>query len=318
MESWGTLPLHPFEFMAEASLREDLLALTKARLSFLVLVTTFFGFWFSSRTQGFEGWLLAHTLVGAAAVALGSSVFNQLMEIEADRKMRRTADRPLPANRIPIPGAFVLGAVLSAFGIVHLASKVNFEAATLTALTLFVYVFLYTPLKRRSSLNTLVGAIAGAIPPVIGWVAAFGPNPGEGGFRRETVLSLPALFLFALLFLWQLPHFLAINWMYREQYEAGGFVMWSNGDETGARTSLLAVLFTLPLIPLMGLLWVSGDARIWCLVMGALCGLVMLCPALRFRRERSRATARNLFLSTLVYLPVLLGLLLCGWRGNPS
>ena len=143
---------------------------------------------------------LFHTLLGTAAAAFGASVFNQLMEVKEDARMRRTADRPLPAQRVlPMP-AFILGFLLAGFGVIHLAAMVDRGAALLAAITIATYVFFYTPLKRRSSANTLVGAIPGAIPPLIGWVG------GGGGMEDPR-----GWFLFALLFLWQLPHFVSIN-----------------------------------------------------------------------------------------------------------
>jgi protoheme IX farnesyltransferase len=280
------------------------MALTKARLSLLVIITTLVGFWLGARTAGGgPGFVtLLHTLFGSALAACAASVFNQLMEIDIDARMARTADRPLPAKKLPPAAAFVIGWLLAAFGVVHLAAKVNSAAAFAAAATLLTYVFVYTPMKRRSTLNTLVGAVSGALPPLIGW---FGAGAGWGA---------EAWFLFGLLFFWQLPHFVAINWMYREQYEQAGFVMWSNGDESGARTATLALVFSscqaaLGLVPA-----VFGFCHLWACIALVAVGLWMVRLAWKFYRDRQRTSARRLFLFTLLYLPVALGLLIAGWR----
>ena len=282
------------------------MALTKARLSFLVIITTLVGYWLGSRSAGGgAGWMvLVHTLFGSALAACAASVFNQLMEIDIDAKMARTADRPLPAKKIPPAAAFVIGWLLAALGVVHLAVKVNAPAAFAAAATLLTYVFVYTPMKRRSSLNTLVGAVSGALPPLIGW---FGAGAGWG---------VEAWFLFGLLFFWQLPHFVAINWMYREQYEDAGFVMWSNGDASGARTSVLALIFSACQAALGAVPGLLGFCRPWASVLLVLAGLWMVSLAMRFYRERTRVSARRLFLFTLLYLPVSLGLLDRGLAGG--
>ena len=300
---------------AAVSARDDLMALTKARLSGLVVITTLAGYWLGVERGGHsDGWRLAHTVFGTALCAFGSAVFNQLIEIEHDARMARTAGRPLPGRRIPAAAAFVIGLVLSGWGVVHLAAMVNVEAAALAAATLVVYLFVYTPLKQRSSTNTLVGAVSGALPPVIGWAAAAGPDPAALGFRWAWLNRSEAWWLFALLFLWQLPHFLAINWMYRDDYRRAGFVMWSNDDDSGARTSALALGFTLAMIPLA--VWPAWDgfARGW--VVAGLLGLTLwlLWLAWTFRRDRQRSSARRLFFATLAYLPVALILVLAGVR----
>lgn len=291
------------------------MALTKARLSGLVVVTTLAGFWLGVERGGVsDGWRLAHTLFGTALCAFGSAVFNQLIEIEPDARMARTADRPLPGRRIPAAAAFMIGLVLSGWGVVHLVAKVNVEAAALAAATLVTYLFIYTPLKQRSSTNTLVGAVSGALPPVIGWAAAAGPEPSAMGFRWEWLHRSEAWWLFALLFLWQLPHFLAINWMYREDYRRAGFVMWSNDDDSGALTSALAMAFTLCMLPLS--VWPSLAGFAGWLVAAGLLGLTLwlLWLAMKFRRDRTRPAARRLFFATLAYLPIALIVVLIGVR----
>jgi protoheme IX farnesyltransferase len=300
----------PGEAVAEEDpgFRKDLLVLTKMRLNVFVLITTFFGFLLAARSggRGFDFVLLLHTLVGTAAAAFGSAAFNQVMEVDLDARMKRTANRPLPSRRMDPLFAFGVGWVLSAAGIIHLAAKVGMWPAWLAAATVAIYVFIYTPLKRFSSTNTLVGAIPGAIPPMIGWTAAGGP------------VDAAAWFLFALLFLWQLPHFVAISWLCREEYEQAGYQMWSNGDVSGRRSGLLAALFslllaTLPLWPWFAG-WTPGIPGHAALGGGILFGLMMAAFAGRFMRDGQRTSFRRLFLFTLLYLPLELGLLAIAWR----
>jgi protoheme IX farnesyltransferase len=295
--------------MVETSptLRSDLATLVKLRLNTFVLLTTFFGFLLAVKSgDGWSAtvlWKLVHTLIGTAAAAFGASVFNQLMEIKEDAKMGRTADRPLPARRMLPPSAFLIGWGLSAFGIIHLGAMVNRDAGLLAAITIAVYVFIYTPLKRKSSVNTLVGAVPGALPPLIGWVAGGGGMWEVGGW-----------FLFAVLFLWQLPHFVSINWLCREEYELAGYAMWSNGDESGAYSAGLAAVFSVGLGvlalggPLGGLTgWAFG-------VLGLLAGLGLAWLAMVFRKNGRRRAFRRFFLMTLLYLPVVFTVLAIDWN----
>lgn len=286
--------------------RGDLAMLTKARLSLMVVVTTAAGFLLAQKGP-LDGWRLVHTIFGTLLAAFGSAVFNQLMEMEADARMKRTAGRPLPARRMPSAAAFLLGMFFCGWGIIHLDRMVNTEAAALAAATIGVYIFIYTPLKVRSSLNTLVGGVSGALPPLIGWAGAFGP---AAEFRWHLLVEQEALFLFSLLFLWQMPHFLAINWMYRDEYAGAGFVMWSNGDHDGRRTGRLALAFSVWLLPLALWPWAAGFAGGAFAVAGLLMGGGILALAWRFWRLRTRRAARTLFLATLLYLPLMLGALL--------
>lgn len=273
----------------------------------LVVVTTLAGYIVGVKTGlgAFSGWLLFHTIFGTTLAAFGSAVFNQLMEVDADSRMKRTSSRPLPAKRIPPAVAFTLGWLLSGFGVVHLGRMVNTESSALAAATLIIYLFVYTPMKRRSVWNTIVGAVSGAIPPVIGYAAAAGA--GIDGIRWGLFIEPGALFLFGLLFFWQLPHFLAINWMYRDEYVRGGFVMWSNDDATGSATGFRAVVYSIALLlttiapPFIGL-------SSWWFLPAALCTagyMVMLSGKLW--KHPDRAAARKLFFYTLLYLPVVLG-----------
>ncbi len=290
------------------SLRGDLAALIKLRLNVFVLLTTFFGFLIAvlSQSEAWEWaqlWPLLHTLVGTAAAAFGSAVFNQLMEIKEDARMFRTSDRPLPAERVLPTWAFMLGWILCGFGIIHLAAMVDKGAATLVAITIATYVFVYTPLKRRSSINTLVGAVPGALPPVIGWVG------GGGGIEDPR-----GWFLFALLFLWQLPHFVSINWLCREQYEEAGFKMWSDGDLSGRRSGLLAAAFSLGLSALAVFAFLMGYAGLTFGLVGGVAGVYLCWMAVKFARAGNRASCRQFFLLTLLYLPVVLTVLALTWN----
>src|SRR5438128_6915703 len=198
----------------------DFSQLIKTLLTFLVLVTTGVGFYVGTRGP-LDLFRLFNVLVGAALAAAGASALNQWWERDLDALMSRTRTRPVPAGRMRASSALILGCSLALAGIVYLALTTNFLATILTALTVVIYIFAYTPLKRVSTSNTLVGAIPGALPPMIGWAAASGRlDPG-------------AWSLFAILFFWQLPHFFAIAWMYREDYALAGFQMVSREDETG-------------------------------------------------------------------------------------
>ena len=295
------------------TLRGDLATLTKVNLNTFVVITTLFGYLLGARyfhgSWLHDGWLLFHTLLGTACTAFGSAAFNQLMEIEEDARMKRTADRPLPSRRMIPVNAFGIGWALSAFGIIHLAIKVNPATAYLAAIALGVYVFLYTPLKRRSSTNTLLGGIPGAIPPMIGW-AAVAHAAGAGGSWADG----RSWYLFALLFLWQMPHFVAISWLVREQYEEAGYVMWTNGDVSGKKAAVIASGFTVLLTLLAPVAWLLGYAGAVWLIGGAILGLLMLWLCLKFYRGGEIPAARKLFLYTLLYLPLALGLLAIGWK----
>lgn len=278
-------------------LQDDFMALTKARLSMLTVVTTIFGYLLSAHALDNFSWrIVIHLVIGTCLAAFGAAVFNQLMEVESDSRMSRTANRPLPANRLPKPAAFILGWLFCAFGLIHLGMTVNVGASMCAAATLITYLFFYTPLKRRSSINTIVGAVSGALPPLIGWAAAGGE-----------LLSLGAGYVAGLLFFWQLPHFAAINWIYREEYLAGGFKMWSNDDSSGRLTARLAVLFSCCVVaiggiyPLVfGLMTPLGGA------IGILLGSVMVVLSVKFLKKPTRDDARILFFFTLIFLPCIM------------
>ena len=305
-------PTNLLEKSEVVSMRQDLMVLTKVRLNVFVLITTLFGFLLASKTLagGFslgmvDWWLLFHTLIGTAAAAFGSAAFNQLMEIEQDRTMDRTKNRPLPSERMSVTSAFIIGWGLSAFGVIHLGNMVNAEAAYIAAATIGIYVFAYTPMKRQHSANTLVGAIPGATPPMIGWAAAGG-----------TWYAMESWYLFALLFLWQLPHFVAINWFCREQYEDAGYKMWSNGDVSGKKTARLALIYSAMLALLAPLASLPGiDMAGWGFgVGGFLAGAYMCKLSVDFGRIGDRKSSRKLFFFTLLYLPLALILLTFSWN----
>lgn len=283
------------------ALLDDVLELVKARLSFLVLITTLVGFLLG--WQGPFDWvLLLATLLGTALSAAGAAALNQWWERDIDSRMKRTRDRPLPARRMQPQDALLFGLFFSLSGIAILALFANPRAAFLAFATIAIYILVYTPMKRISSLNTLVGAIPGALPPLIGWVAARGQYNTEG------------CLLFATLWFWQMPHFLAIAWMYKDDYADGGFVMLTANDPQGSVTSRQALLYSLFLIPVTLMPSILGfNSPIY--FFGALAlGLAFTAFALRFMMQRSRAAARNLFFSSIIYLPLLLGLLVATHR----
>ena len=274
----------------------DLCELVKARLTTLVLTTTLAGFYLGW-TGPMNFLRLFNTLFGTALVAGGAAALNELIERDADALMHRTQDRPLPSGRLQPDTALLIGAGLSVTGLLYLLYLVNPLTSLLAALTFASYVFVYTPLKRRTSLNTLVGAIPGALPPMIGWAAARGTIGSE------------AWALFAILFCWQMPHFLAIAWMYREDYARGGFIMLTHLDESGHATGRQAVnyAFALLLVSLLpSLLGISGIAYFF----GAfLLGGGMVAYAVRMALVPGRTRARQLFFASILYLPLLLGLM---------
>ena len=270
--------------------------LVKARLTSLVVITTLVGFYAGSPWP-IDYLLMIHTVLGTALVACGAAALNQLLEREHDAKMHRTENRPLPSGRLQPDTVLMIGAGLSMAGLVYLALAVNVLTAFLGAVTLVSYVFIYTPLKRVTTLNTMVGAVPGAIPPLMGWTAAQGE------------VSVQGWALFAILFLWQLPHFLAIAWMYREDYARAGYAMLPVLDETGERTGSQAVSHTLGLLPISLCPVIFGMAGYIYLGGALLLGSGFLYAAIQFRRKLTIPKARQLFFASIIYLPLLLGLL---------
>lgn len=282
--------------VAEKSTAAILSELFKMRLTALVLLTTLVGFYLG--TRGPVAWgLMLSAMGGTALLAAGASALNQLLEREHDAKMRRTQDRPLPSGRLTPVAGLVIGGVCAAAGMVWLALAVSLLTALLGAITLASYVLIYTPLKRVTTLNTAIGAIPGALPPLMGWTAARGDISAEGWS------------LFAILCFWQLPHFLAIAWMYRDEYARAGFVMLPVVDAGGERTGRHAFCHTL------GLLTVSLAPFVFKLVgpvylAGAVVlGAVFAWCAWQFQLQRTEARARRLFYASIFYLPLLLTLM---------
>ncbi len=270
--------------------------LIKARLTLLVVLTTLVGYYLGAGST-VDYRLMLHTVLGTALVASGASVLNQLLERDFDALMRRTADRPLPSGRVTPNFALMLGVVLSVVGLVWLLLAVNTLTALLGAITHASYVFVYTPLKRVTVLNTLVGAIPGALPPLMGWTAA------------TNELSAPGWSLFGVLFFWQLPHFMAIAWIYRLDYLGAGYRMLSGVDPEGRRTAASAIRNTLALIVVSLFPFLLGLTGKWYLTGAILGGVAFLVTAVRFGQNLTPKTARWLFLVSIAYLPIMLGLL---------
>ncbi len=274
----------------------DFVTLTKPRLNLLVLLTTLAGLYLAS-PKGVEFTLLLNTLVGTALVAGGAAALNQVWEHRTDALMRRTRNRPLPGGRLGVAEGTWFGVLLCVVGLGLLAIGVNLTAAAVAGATLVSYVLVYTPLKPLTSLATLVGAIPGALPPVIGWSAATGR------------ISLPALVLFGISFLWQMPHFLAIAWLFRDDYANAGIPLLPVLEPDGRRTGQQALIYTAALWPVSLLPAVVGLAGIPYAIIATVLGLLFVWLALRFARDRSMSNARALFLFSITYLPLLLAAL---------
>ncbi len=277
-------------------LAADLVELVKARLTLLVLLTTAVGFYLGAEPP-VDYIALFHAVLGTAAAAAGAAALNQWWEHGLDALMHRTRSRPIPAGRMRPVEALVLGATLSIFGVVYLAVVCNALSAVLAAITIGIYIFGYTPLKRTSTANTLVGAIPGAIPPMIGWAAARG------------TIDAGAWSLFGILALWQLPHFFAIAWMYRDDYSRAGFRMVSTDDKTGERSASQSVLFCILLLIVAGLPASLRVVTMFYVPVELALGGSFIAIAMRFLRLRTAASARVLFITSIIYLPLLLGAL---------
>ena len=280
----------------------DYWELTKPEINLLIAITAAAGFWIGSPAAPphFPWTPFLHTLLGTVLVASGAATLNQLIELPYDAQMRRTARRPLVSGRIAPSRALWFGVLLSFFGVVYLAISTNALASLLAALTLFSYLFLYTPLKRITPLCTLVGAIPGAAPPLIGWAAARGH------------LDPAAWVLFAIIFLWQFPHFMSIAWMYREDYARAGYLVLPSGESTNrfviwqavVPPAILLLVGLIPTIaPLSGLVYFGGAVAM---------GGILLYYSTRFARRRTNVAARQLLLVSILYLPAVFALLVLG------
>lgn len=281
---------------AAPALVSDLVAMTKPGITLMVALTTVLGFLLAG--GALLSWRLAATLLGTCLVAAGASVLNQFWERAPDALMRRTADRPLPTGRIDPDVALLFGVALGIAGLLELALAVDALTAALGAAALAGYVFAYTPLKKVSSLATVVGAVPGALPPMMGWCAVRGE------------VDLAAWALFGILFFWQMPHFLAIAWLCREDYARGGFPMLPVLDPGGAWTGRQSVLYGAALVPVSLLPSLLGLAGAWYFGGALALGLGYLGFSLAFARRRSTPGARRLMFASLLYLPALLAVLL--------
>jgi len=284
----------------------DYIELTKPRITWLILMSTGIGYFFG--LPGASTWWqflknvpllsLLHTIVGTALIASGTAALNQWYEREADRKMRRTARRPLPLGKMPAERAFAFGAILSVAGFLELWLGVNLLSGLIGAFTLASYLFLYTPMKQRTWWSTTVGAVPGAMPPIIGYAAA------AGTLTRESWV------LFAILFLWQFPHFYSIAWMYKEDYARAGIRMLPVVEPDCRSTARQIVLYGLALIPVSlvpSMLGMSG--RIY-LIGALLLGLWFLYSGVRVAIHRSISRARSVLVASVLYLPLIYGLML--------
>ena len=279
-----------------ASALGDFAILTKARLSLMVVFTTAIGYIVGAAGRPI-GWGLLFAVLGTSLAAASAGALNQWMEADVDRLMERTRNRPLPAGRMRPVQALWVGIALGVLGVGELLLTLPRLAAWLALATIGVYLVLYTPLKRKSAWCTYVGAVSGAIPPVIGWSAAE-PTEAWGGWV-----------LFGILFRWQIPHFLAIAWMYRDEYRGAGFVMIKSDDEDGFVTALQAFCFALALAAVTLIPAWIGQASTLYRGGAVLLNLLFCGSALVFLLERSRVSARRLFFMSITFLPVLLGLL---------
>jgi protoheme IX farnesyltransferase len=282
----------------------DYIALTKPRVTWLILMSTGVGYFFGLKPAPGEiaapiNWmLLLHTLVGTGLIASGTAALNQWYERDADLLMRRTAGRPIPAGKLTATRALWFGIVLAALGFVELALGANLLSALLGAFTLGSYLFVYTPLKQRSHLSTVIGALPGAMPPLMGYAASRGS------------LTPEAWTLFAILFIWQFPHFLAIAWMYREDYARAGIRMLPVVEPDGMSTGRQIILYASTLIPVSlfpVLLGMSG--RVY-LVGALILGGWFLYTGVRVAFDLTNVRARRVLLASVIYLPVIYGLMI--------
>jgi len=280
------------------SLLADLCQLTKVRITVMVVITAYIGYVLGAGhalpVTGGQWVLFIAMLAGTAISCMGAAVLNQVMEHDTDARMHRTMDRPLPAGRMSVRMATMLGLAISLLGVLILALFTHWLAAAISAFTIVSYVLIYTPMKRRNSLSTIVGAVPGALPPLIGYAAVTG------------AIAPPPLAVFAIMFMWQLPHFLAIAWLYRDDYARGGFPMLPVIDPTGASTFrqiLLGCMALLPVALLPTLIGVSGRAYF---AIALIAGVAFLALGVALVAGRTTAHARTLFLASLIYLPVVL------------
>ncbi len=274
----------------------DFVSLTKPRLNFLVILTTLAAYYLGSDERSTIVQLV-HTLVGTALVAGGAAALNQVWERDTDRLMARTRYRPLPDLRLSPGVALGFGLTLTVVGLAELWAFVNTRAALIAMVSTVTYILMYTPLKLRTSLSTIAGAIPGALPAVIGWAAA------------TNSLSIEGWVLFAIVFLWQMPHFLAIAWMYRDEYARAGMPLLPVIEPDGRSTGRQALLYTAALLPISVLPTLMGMATTWYLAGAVVLGAVLVSLSLKFSQMRTVESARRLFFGSILYLPLLWAIL---------
>ena len=272
------------------------LALTKPRLNFLVVVTAGFGYYLGV-LGNLDFLKLLYTVIGIALVAGSAAVFNQIIEHDLDATMERTRRRPIPSGNVRLSEAWIFAAMLSVLGTIVLVLGTNWIASTVALVTLVSYILIYTPLKRRTSYATLVGAIPGALPPVIGWTAA------------RASLDIEAWVLFGIVFLWQMPHFYSLSWLYRKDFKRAHLPLLAVRDSDGRRTSRQALAYTLALIPMSLIPTFVGLGETTYLAGASVLGIMFLIVAIRFAISNSTDHARELFIGSLIYLPLLWGIL---------
>ncbi len=280
----------------------DYIELAKPELTFLSVLSALCGFYIGS-IGPFNFWLFLHTAVGTSLLGGGAGALNQYIEREYDALMKRTERRPLPSRRVLPAEALLFGILLSAIGIVELSAFTNVLTGFLGAATWATYLFLYTPLKRITPLSTLVGAVPGALPPLMGWAAV------------RNHISIEAMVLFAILFCWQIPHFLSLAWMYKKDYARAGFKMLTMFDEDGKRTSRQVMIFTIALLPATLIMPFLGMAGLIYSVSAMILGTAFLGFGVLFIRSTHadeiihhniNSSARRMFFASLVYLPLLM------------
>lgn len=284
------------EIIEPLSLRERVAAyveLTKPRITFLIVLTAAAGFCLAAPVGGFNYIAFIHGMIGIALLSSGIATLNQYMERDLDARMRRTATRPLPTGKLTPTQALLFGAGLTLMAEAYMALLVNPLTAALGVTVIVGYLFLYTPLKTRTSLSTAIGAFPGAMPPLMGWVAATGE------------VTIGAWALFAILFLWQFPHFLAIAWMYREDYARAGICMLPVVEPEGRLTAQQIVAYTLMLLPVSLVPTILGISGSVYLVGAIILGLLFLYSSIMCAVSKTRQQARRLLLASVVYLPLL-------------
>ena len=277
------------------------LELTKPRIAFMLVLTSAAGFYLGSKGS-FDFLLFINSTIGITLLAFGVATLNQFIERRTDALMERTAKRPIPTQKVSPAEALVFGLILTVSAEIYLAFLVNPLTAILGLVVIVGYVLLYTPLKTKTSASTAIGAIPGAMPPLMGWTSS------------ANEITLGAWVLFALLFLWQFPHFLAIAWMYKEQYRKAGILMLPVVEKEGRLTAIQIVTFTVMLLPISIAPFFMGFAGVIYLVGASLLGLWFLVSSIQTARAKSVEQARKLLLVSVLYLPVIFALMVFNHR----